>query len=61
MQSTFVDITSYLQLCFAELPDHCIVVDADYKLTIESTTPTIGVLTLFLLVEHTKLSIAYLL
>ena len=39
MQSTFVDASSYLQLCSAELPGHCIVVQADFKLTGGSAVP----------------------
>ncbi len=61
MQSTLIDVTSHLQLYSAELPGRRIVVLADSKLTDESATPTTGLLTLFFLVEHGKLSIKYLL
>ena len=58
MQSTLVDATSYLQLYSTELLGYCIIVQADSKLTGRSAAPTTGLLTLFLLVEHGKLSIA---
>ena len=61
MQSIFIDITSHPQLGFAKLPGHCIVIQADSMFSAESTTPTIGLLTLFHLVEHGKSNIAYLL
>ncbi len=61
MQSIFIDITSYLQLCFTELPSYCVIISANSKLTGGSVTFTIGLLTFFLLVEYGKLSIAYLL
>lgn len=60
MQSIFIDITSPLQLCFAKLPDCCVVVQADRELTSRSAAPAIGLLTLFLLIKHGKLSIVYL-
>ena len=61
MQSTLVDATSYLQLCSAKLPGHCVVVQADSKLTGGSAALTTGLLTLFLLVKHGKSSIICLL
>ena len=33
MQSTFVDVTSNLQLCFAKFLGHYIIVQVDYKLS----------------------------
>ena len=47
MQSTLVDVTSYLQLCFAELPDYCVAIQAESKLTSRSAFLTAGLPILF--------------
>ena len=61
MQSTLVDVTSYLQLCSAKLPGYRFVIEADSRLTGESVALITGLLTLFFLVKHGKSSITYLL
>lgn len=60
MQSTLVDITSYLQLCSAELFGCYTVIQAKFKMTCESAASTTGLLILFFLMKHSKLSITYL-
>ena len=60
MQSTLIDVASHLQLCFAELSGHCVVVQADSKLIGGSMAPMTELVALFLLVEYGKLNIAYL-
>lgn len=59
MQSTFDDVTNFLQLYSTKLPSHYIIVQADSKLTSEFAAPTTGLLTLFLLVKYSKSSIIY--
>ena len=61
MQSTFVDTTSHLQLCSAKLPGHCVIVQADSKLTGRFAAFMTELLTFFFLVKYGKSSIAYLL
>ena len=61
MQNTYVDVISYLQFYFTELPGHCVVIQADFKLSSEFIALTTGLLIFFLLMEYGKLSIAYLL
>lgn len=60
MQSTFVNATSYFELCSAELLGYFIIIQANFKLTSRFATLIIRLLTFFLLIEHGKLSIAYL-
>ena len=61
MQSTFIDITSYLQYCPADLLGCYVVMQAGSMLIDESAAPMIGLLILFFLVKHGKWSIACLL
>lgn len=60
MQSTFINLINYLELYFTELPDFCIIVQANFKYTDRSTALTTDMLTLFSLVKYSKLSITCL-
>ena len=53
MQSTFINIISYLQLCSAELLSYFVVIKVDSKAAL-----TTILLTLFLLVKYNILNIA---
>lgn len=48
MQSTFVDVTIYLQFCFAKLQDYCIIVQRDFELIGGSVAPITMLSTFFL-------------
>ena len=61
MQSTFIDITSHLQLCSVKFPVYCIIVQAESKLTNGFVAPISKLPILFFLLEHGKWSIACLL
>ena len=57
----YIVTTGHLQFYSAKLPGHCVIIQADSKLTDRFVAPMTELLAFFLLVEHSKLSITCLL